>query len=259
MATGATEIFDSKEGKTEIPAGRSGTPDASKLSSISFFCPAFLDEDNLPYVVKRGVATLRRIAGDFEWLIIDDASPDGTGRVADSLAAMNPEVSVLHKKKNEGHGPALKTGFAAARFEWAGFCDGDDQYDARDIALLAAHTADADVIIGRRSAYPNGGFRGTLSWLFNAALRHLFGVPFHDLGCSMKLFRSAILPVVSAKSDSIFTQCEMVLRAHRAGLRIVEVEVPAYPRIGGRSTSVNARSVALVARDALSLWKEFHL
>lgn len=245
----------------DAPSSESG-PSLSPGScrpDISFFCPAYLDEDNLALVVERGVKTLQRVAGEFEWIIIDDASPDGTGAAADALAARLPQVRAVHNTQNEGHGRALKKGFSLGKFEWTGFCDGDDQYDARDIALLAAQTCNADIVITRRRNYPNGAFRGLLSATFNAALRALFGAPFVDLGSSMKLFRRDCLPHIAAKSSGIFAQCEMALRAHRAGFKIVEVEIPAYPRIGGKSSSISSSSILQLSRDALALWKEFSL
>lgn len=234
-----------------------GTP--APRPEISFFCPAYLDEDNVARVVRRGVATLARRTHRFEWIIVDDGSPDRTGAVADALAAELDSVRVVHHDSNRGHGTALKSGFAGARGRWVGFCDGDDQYDPRDMDLLLAHCGHADVIIGRRTTYPNGPGRAFLSAAFNAGLRWLFGTPFRDLGCAFKLFRADTLEPAQARSSGIFTQCEMVLRAHRAGLRIVEVPVPAYPRLAGRSSSLRMSNISAMIRDIAALFREFYL
>lgn len=226
---------------------------------VSFFCPAYLDQDNVARVVRRGVATLARCTSAYEWIIVNDGSPDRTGAVADALAAEFGPVRVAHHDSNRGHGAALKTGFALARGEWAGFCDGDDQYDPRDLALFLAHCGHADVIIGRRTSYPNGPARAFLSAALNAGLRWLFGTPFRDLGCAFKLFRTDTLTCAKARSNGIFTQCEMVLRAHRAGLRIVEVPVPAYPRVAGRSSSLRMSNISAMIRDIAALFREFYL
>jgi len=227
--------------------------------NVSFFCPAYLDQDNLERVVLRGLRTLEKHAGACEWLIVDDGSPDRTGSVADALAAQHARVEALHHDANRGHGAALKTGLAAARGRWVGFCDGDDQYDPRDIDLLLLHCELADVIIGRRIHYPNGPVRAVFSAIMNAALRWLFGAPYRDLGCAFKMFRREALPVVQARSSGIFTQCEMVLRAHRAGLRVAEAPVPAYPRTAGQSTSLRPRNILGLMGDILLLFREFYL
>lgn len=231
---------------------------ASNGVFISFVSPAYLDQDNIARVVRRGVETLKKTGRPFEWIVVDDGSPDRTGAEADSLAAAHAQVAALHHAANRGHGAALMTGLAAARGQWIGFCDGDDQYDPRDIALLLECCQRADVIVGRRTNYPNGPARALLSALFNAVLRWLFDVPYRDLGCAFKMFRREALGVSQARSTGIFMQCEMALRAHRAGLRVAEVPIPSYARTAGQSSSLRMKNIAGLARDVLRLFREFH-
>lgn len=225
---------------------------------ISFVSPAYHDQDNIARVVSRGVKALRATGHAFEWIIVNDGSPDRTGGEADALSASHESVTALHHPVNLGHGAALDTGIGAARGQWIGFCDGDDQYDPRDIALLLRHCDSADVIIGRRTNYPNGAARAMLSWAFNAMLRWLFDAPYRDLGCAFKMFRRDALCVCGVSSRGIFMQCEMALRAHRAGLRVVEVPIPSYPRTAGQSSSLRMKNVIALVKDVLSLFREFH-
>ena len=250
-ATGLKTLTDREE--------HNRNPEQAAAPEISFFCPAYLDEDNVGRVVRRGTAALERAGLSYEWIIVTDGSPDRTAAAADELAEELPRVRTVHHEKNMGHGAALKTGFAQARGAWVSYCDGDDQYDPRDIALMLPLTQDADLIIGRRTVYPNGPARRMFSWLFNAALRGLFNQPYRDLGCSFKMFRRDVLQDISARGSGIFVQCEMVLRARRAGLRIVEVPVPAYPRTFGRSSSTSWKNVRQLIRETFSLWREFYL
>ena len=235
----------------------SPSPPAAK-PDISFFCPAYLDENSLRRVVGRGVETLEQIAGKFEWTIIEDCSPDGTAAVADRLAADFRQVAVIHNAKNMGHGNAVKKGFAISTLDWVGFCDGDDQYDPRDMQGMLGAMDSADVIIGSRIAYPNSYARKLMSAALNTAIRHFFSVPYKDLGCSFKLFRKEAVSVSVARSSGIFAQCEMVLRAHRAGFNIIEVPVRAYPRTSGASSSITLKSIRQLVREMLSLWYEFN-
>lgn len=233
--------------------------DATGGPRVTFFCPAYEDAPSVGRVVRRGVRALRRHCAEFEWVIVDDGSADGTGDAADALAAELPGVRAIHHEKNRGHGAALRSGFEAAALDWAGYCDGDDQYDPRDMDLFMERIGDADLLITRRTNYPNGPWRRLLSAVFNLILRGLFDQPFRDLGCSFKMVRRDVMERISPRTDGIFAQCEMVLRARRAGLRIVEVPIPAYPRMHGRSNSIRPRNVWLLIKDMLALWREFYL
>lgn len=234
------------------------TPQPAEKPGISFFCPAYLDENNLRRVVSRGIETLEQVAGSFEWTIIEDCSPDGTGAAADALAADYPQVKVIHNQKNMGHGNAVKKGFEVSSLDWIGFCDGDDQYDPREMREMLGAMQWADAIIGRRVKYPNSFARRVMSGAMNAIIRHLFSAPFMDLGCSFKLFRKDAAAASKASSNGIFAQCEMVLRAHRGGYKIAEVPVNAYPRTSGVSTSITLKNVWRLGADMLSLFYEFN-
>jgi glycosyltransferase involved in cell wall biosynthesis len=226
---------------------------------VTFFCPAYQDAPSVGRVVRRGVRALQKHCGAYEWFIVDDGSADDTGAATDALAAELPGVRAIHHEHNRGHGAALRSGFDAATLDWVGYCDGDDQYDPRDIDLFLEQIDRADIIIGRRTNYPNGIRRRLASAAFNVILRGLFDQPFRDLGCSFKLVRLDALAGVTPRTDGIFAQCEMVLRARRAGLRIVEVPIPAYPRMHGRSSSMRPRNVWLLIKDMMRLWREFYL
>src|SRR3989338_8767427 len=122
--------------------------DFNKLSSVSFFCPAYHDERNLPVLIPRVSQFLSEVADTFEIIIVEDGSPDKTGEVADALAKKYMNVRVIHHTKNMGYGVALRDGYAAAKYDYVMYTDGDNQYDVREF-LPYLHLLDtADVLSG---------------------------------------------------------------------------------------------------------------
>ena len=118
------------------------------LSEVSFFCPAYHDEHNLPKLIPVVFEFLSRVSGKFEIVIVEDGSPDQTGEVAEKLSRQYPNVRVIHHAKNFGYGAALKTGFLNSKYEYVMYTDGDNQYDIREFEPHLFLLKDADVLKG---------------------------------------------------------------------------------------------------------------
>lgn len=190
-------------------------------------------------------------------LVIDDNSPDGTGELADRLAAELEGVSVLHRTRKEGLGPAYLAGFREALrsdAEYVVEMDCDFSHDPRDLPrLVEACQAGADVALGSR--YVEGG--GTRNWGLGRRIvsaggslyaRTLLGVPIRDLTGGFKCFRRAVLErldldAIHAKGYAF--QIETTYRALRAGFRVVEVPILFTDR--ARGSSKMSRSIVLEA------------
>jgi dolichol-phosphate mannosyltransferase len=192
-------------------------------------------------------------------LVIDDASPDGTGKIAARLAGELPFVSVLHRARKEGLGPAYVEGFGAALAEGADLVvemDCDFSHDPADVPRLVAATGDADLVLGSR--YVAGG--GTRNWsatrraisrFGSLYARVLLGVPVRDLTGGFKCFRRPALEAVLAEpieSKGYAFQIETTYRALRAGFRVIEVPIVFTDRTEGRSKM--SRAIMLEA-----IWK----
>jgi dolichol-phosphate mannosyltransferase len=200
-------------------------------------------------------------------LVIDDASPDGTGAIADRLAAELGFVEVLHRPRKEGLGPAYLAGFARALALGAQLVlevDCDFSHDPADVPrLIAAVERGADVALGSR--YVPGG--GTESWGRGRRAvsrggslyaRVLLGVPVRDLTGGFKCFRRVVLESVdllSVESRGYAFQIELTYRALRQGFRVVEVPIRFVDReVGGSKMS---RTIVLEAvwRVPLLRWR----
>ncbi len=207
--------------------------------------PTFNERDNLEPLV-RALGDVLDVGRD-RVLVVDDRSPDGTGVLADSLAAELPWVAVLHRERKEGIGPAYVAGFRRALAEGAELVlemDCDFSHDPADVSrLIAACEGGADLALGSR--YVAGG--GTVNWGLGRRLisrggslyaRVVLGVRVRDLTGGFKCFRRATLEAIDL--DAIAArgygfQIEGTYRVLRKGLRVVEVPITFADRRVGES------------------------
>jgi dolichol-phosphate mannosyltransferase len=196
------------------------------------------------------VAALGAALGDDDVvLVIDDNSPDGTGEIADRLAADHDWVHVLHRARKEGLGPAYLAGFKRALdlgAELVMEMDCDFSHDPADVPRLTAATDDADLVIGSR--YVPGG--GTRNWGLVRRLisrggslyaQLLLGAPVRDLTGGFKCYRRGVLETIdldAIHSKGYAFQIETTYRAIRAGFRVAEVPIVFVDRqVGGSKMS----------------------
>jgi dolichol-phosphate mannosyltransferase len=216
--------------------------------------PTYNERENLERMVEaladKGVSVL----------VIDDNSPDGTGELADRLAAGHDHVEVLHRPRKEGLGPAYLAGFEHAladqEVELVLEMDADFSHNPDDVPRLIAAAADADLVLGSR--YVEGGSIGSWGALrrFVSAggslyARVLLGVPVHDLTGGFKCFRRDLLETIDLSaidSRGYAFQIETTYRALRAGFRVVELPITFVDREHGGSKM--SRTIVLEA-----IWK----
>jgi dolichol-phosphate mannosyltransferase len=215
--------------------------------------PTYNERENL----ERMVRALGEVLGpDDEVLVIDDSSPDGTGELADRLAAELGYVRVLHRPEKQGIGPAYLEGFRnalAAGAELILEMDCDFSHPPEDVPRLIAAAADADLVLGSR--YVRGG--GVRNWgLVRRAISRggslyaqvLLGLHIHDLTGGFKCYRRAVLEAIDLDAVSAAGyafQIETTYRAVKAGFRVVEVPITFVDReVGGSKMS---RAIVLEA------------
>jgi dolichol-phosphate mannosyltransferase len=211
--------------------------------------PTYNERENVEPVVRALVVVLR---DDDRVLVIDDSSPDGTGELADRLAAELRQVDVLHRPHKEGIGPAYLAGFRRALADGAELVlemDCDFSHDPRDVPrLIEAVEAEADVVLGSR--YVRGGrvenwsaLRRLVSRAGSLYARTLLAVRVHDLTGGFKCYRRSVLEAIdldSVSSRGYAFQIETTYRALRAGFRVVEIPIAFSDRESGRSKMTKA-------------------
>jgi len=208
--------------------------------------PTYNERENIEPMVRALDDVFRRHDLDARVLVIDDSSPDGTGEIADRLADEFSFLSVLHRPKKEGLGPAYLAGFV-----WALATDADRivemdcdlSHDPEDLPRLLAASADADLVLGSR--YVEGG--GTRNWGLGRRLvsrfgslyaRIILGVGIHDLTGGFKCFRRTVIEEIGLEqitTKGYAFQIETTYRALKAGCRVVEVPIVFVEREAGSS------------------------
>ncbi len=210
--------------------------------------PTYNEAENIEAIVAASGEVLEGAAPDgFSVLVVDDGSPDGTGQIADRLAAENSWVEVLHRTEKNGIGPAYLAGFRHALEHGAGYVmemDSDFSHDPADLArLLEAVEAGADLALGSRYV-PGGGvtdwglLRRFISEGGSTYARLLLGLRVRDLTGGFKCFRREVLEAIhfdGVRSQGYAFQVELTYRAVRAGFQVVEVPIVFKDRERGQS------------------------
>lgn len=211
------------------------------MTTLSVILPALDEVESAPVVVRRGLETLPGLVEDFELIVVDDGSTDGTAEAVTALVeAHHPRVRLVRHPENLGYGAAIRSGFAHARHELRFFTDADGQFDLADVReflpLVDGGAETADVAVGYRIDRRDPPGRSLVSAVYNRLVRAAFGVRVRDVNCSFKLFRAEALERLAIESDDFLVDLELLARARAADLRVVERGVEHHPRLAGEST-----------------------
>lgn len=207
-----------------------------QVNSLSFVFPMYNEEGNIERMVGETLRVAPWIAGDYEIIIVDDASTDSSGAIADRLAAEDRHVRVVHHPVNRKLGGALKTGFAAARKEYILYMDSDLPIRMDEVPPAFGPLKGSDMVIGYRLDRPDGIRRKILSFVYNSMVRALFGLKVRDVNFSFKLFKRSILMDIWLESEGSFIDAELLLETKRHGYTIAEHGFHYRPREAGEST-----------------------
>ncbi|WP_106401794.1 polyprenol monophosphomannose synthase [Actinocorallia populi] len=233
----------------------------SSLDSVIVIIPTYNERENLPRIVSR----VRAATPGADVLVVDDNSPDGTGELADGLAAADERVHVLHRTAKDGLGAAYLAGFAWALdrcYDVVVEMDADGSHQPEQLPSLLSALAGADLVIGARWI-PGGRVRNWprhrefLSRGANIYTRLLLGIPLHDATGGYRAFRRETLEKIdleSVDSRGYCFQVDLALRSLRAGLRVAEVPITFVERVHGSSKmsqGVIIESMVKVARWGL--------
>jgi dolichol-phosphate mannosyltransferase len=221
--------------------------------------PTYNEADNLRWIVGR----VRAAVPDADVLVVDDGSPDGTGDLADAIAASDTHVSVVHRTEKAGLGAAYLHGFAVALergHDVVGEMDADGSHQPEQLPLLLAALGDADLVIGSRWV-PGGSVvnwplsRRALSRGGNLYARVALGIPVRDVTAGYRLFRRSTLEAIdlpTVESSGYCFQADLAWRTVQAGLRVVEVPIEFVERERGESKM--DRAVATESLVRITRW-----
>ena len=208
--------------------------------------PTYNEAENIEAIVRAALPELARATDDHRILVVDDNSPDGTGDIADRLAAEDAHVEVLHRLTKDGLGRAYLAGFARALEGGAELIlemDSDFSHDPKDLPRLIEGASDADLVLGSR--YVRGG--GVVDWGVGRRIlsrggswyaRRILGIPIRDLTGGFKCFHRRVLERLDLDGIDAYGygfQIELTYRALKAGFRVKEVPIVFRDRQRGTS------------------------
>lgn len=218
------------------------TAERPPIERVAVLIPTYNERENLPLIVAR----VRECVPDVDVVVLDDNSPDGTGQVADELAAADPKVTVIHRQGKEGLGAAYLAGFRWALdqgYDAVVEMDADGSHRPEDLPAMLEAAKDADLVIGSR--YVRGGTvvnwplsRKAISMGGNLYIRAILGMPVNDATAGYRVYRAGTLRRIGlddVESAGYVFQTDLTVRTVRAGMRVVEVPITFVEREIGES------------------------
>ena len=227
--------------------------------SVSLVIPMFNEEENIEHAIDCAVAALERCAGDYEIVVVNDASTDRSAEIVTRLSAANPRIRLFQHEVNRKLGATLKTGYAAARKDLVVYMDADLPFDPEVIgrAMQALKVTRADLIAGYRLDRTTEGFRRTVySYLYNSLIGVLFGWPHRDVNFSFKLMRREVLEAIELRAEGSLIDAELIVKAKNLGFVIQQLGLDYFPRTRGNSTLSSPTVILKIFRELFTLYPE---
>ena len=224
--------------------------------SISVFFPCYNEQGNITGVVEKALAVLEKLNADFEVIIVDDGSSDGTGKIADELASGNDRIKVVHHRGNLGYGAALQSGFKAATKELVFYTDGDGQFDISEMPPLLSMMEQCDIVSCYRLNRQDNLVRKINAWCWTKLVCLLFGLKIRDIDCAFKLYKREIFDNIKLVSTGALIDAEVLARAADKGYRVEQQGVHHSPRPAGAQTGANLRVILRAFKELFGLWRQ---
>jgi glycosyltransferase involved in cell wall biosynthesis len=225
------------------------------IHSLSIVFPAYNDAGTIASMVVSARRTARQLTDDFEILVVDDGSRDGTGSILAELEALVPELRVLRHGENRGYGAALRTGFSAATKELVFYTDGDAQFDPRELPRLVELLSEGvDYVSGYRKRRADPPLRVLVGNPYHSMVRAAFGLSVRDIDCDFRLFRRPVLDRLELEESDGSMCLELLKKLEDSGCRFAQAPVSHYPRVYGRSQYFTLRGVLRSYLQLFRLW-----
>jgi glycosyltransferase involved in cell wall biosynthesis len=227
--------------------------------SVSVVLPMRNEEPYVRRVLAAAGAGAVAVSEDYEILVVDNASTDGTRELAEELSRGDARVRVLDQSGSAGLGATLRAGYAAATRELVLYSDADLPFDFQEVprAVRLLEYQEADILTAYRFDRTSEGLVRTLYTLaYSALVRTLFGLRLRDINFSFKLFRRTLLERVDLRSEGSFIDAEFLVRARNVDARIIQMGVDYFPRTRGHSSLAAPGVIVGILREMAALAPE---
>jgi glycosyltransferase involved in cell wall biosynthesis len=230
---------------------------ASPVRAVSACFPCYNDVHTIERMVRTVAGTLAPLVDEFEVVVVDDGSSDGSVALLQRLEDELSWLRVVVHEHNRGYGGALISAFSAARLPWIFYTDGDGQYDPGEVGqLIGAAGPGTELVQGWKLARGDVWYRRLIGRLYHRTVKVMFRLPVRDTDCDFRLFRRELLDRAPLTRTSGVICVEMMRRFADVGATTVEVPVHHYPRPHGRSQFFRLPHLARMGRQLVQLWWE---
>lgn len=228
-----------------------------KNLSISVVLPAYNEVENIERTIGSSALYLAERGIDYEIIIVNDGSTDGTDRLVEELASQNSRIRLINHPQNLGYGSALRSGFERASLDYIFLMDSDGQFDISDLDRFLPHIKEFNAIIGYREKRADPIVRSLNAWMYHIFIQQIFDLKAKDMDCAFKLFpRDIYRAIRPIKSNGALFSAEFLLKFHMRGFSILEIPVRHFPRQFGTQTGASLRVIFKMFRECWSLKRE---
>lgn len=230
------------------------------IDSLSVFFPAYNEEGNAKASILNAKKVLEKTVKTWEIIVVNDGSKDRTKEIAENLSKKDKRIRVISHEQNRGYGAAFKSGLYNSKYDWITFTDIDGQFDFSEIEsfITKQEETSADLVIGYYKKRRVSKFKIITSRMWEFVVNVLFGLHVKDIDCGFKLISKKVIDTVPKLESErgAFISSEFLIKAKKAGFKIVEIPVTHYPRTTGKGTG---RDIAVIIKsfvDLFRLWRK---
>lgn len=223
--------------------------------SLSVVLPVYNERDNIKKTVEDSVGFLsaQNIFEQYEIILVDDGSYDGTVEILKNLVVCNNYIRLVTHSKNLGYGRALVSGIKVANFPWVLLMDADGQFKLSSIKDFAEYLMEYDMVVGYRNKRRDSSYRVLLGKIYTFFTCIFFGLKLKDVNCGFKLFKKDILKFNDAICHAGAFYTNIFIKAKTHQYKIKEIPVEHFLRATGRQTGANFNVIVEATMDLLRL------
>ncbi|MCL6087861.1 MAG: glycosyltransferase family 2 protein [Actinobacteria bacterium] len=223
--------------------------------SISAFFPVYNDWGTIPSMTLLAESVLKKVAKEYEIILIDDGSNKLTKKILEELALKVENLKIITHEHNKGYGGALKSGFYNAGYELIFYTDGDAQYNPLELEKLVNKMNDnVDIVNGYKISRQDPLYRKIIGRLYHFTTKIMFKFKIRDVDCDFRLIRRNLFDNLELKYNSGVICVEMISKFTARGARFLEVPVTHYFRVSGKSQFFNFKRIFKTGVHLIKLW-----